>query len=120
MNCRYCGQLIIGDSVKTLAYWNQTTDICHAECKAIGERTEAFDCQTIDADCNDCKHFQRGNLIQNWLSDMADGKATKRLVNMGIFNGMCQRFNTPAKAFPKMSTGRSCFEHRRNIPRVVA
>lgn len=95
-HCRYCGKP--GATIKTLAYWNQTPDICHPECKAAGERQEAIDCQVIDADCNDCIHFQRGQII---------GGIPKAIT------GHCGKFNKPTMAYPHFWTGRECFEHRR-------
>jgi hypothetical protein len=112
-NCRYCN-LPVSDPVETLAYWNQTPDVCHAECKVAGERQEAIDCQIIDADCNDCKHFKRGYDVKRWLSCMVDEKPSFVLENMGINVGHCLKFNKITQAFPHMSTGRECFEHRRN------
>lgn len=79
----------------------------------MGERQEATDCQTIDADCNDCRHFQRGEVVKRWLSAMIDKKAGLLLVNMGIVKGHCLKFNHPTEAYPHASTGRDCFEHRR-------
>jgi len=111
--CRYCGKP--GASVATLSYWNQVKCLCHPDCKLTGEREEAIDCQTIDADCNDCLYFKRGELVKRWLSGMRDGKATLVLVNMGIVRGYCLKFNRPTEAFPHMSTGRECFQHRLTV-----
>lgn len=97
--CRYCGKP--GASVRTLAYWNQTPDLCHAECKSPGEKQEAIDCQVLDADCNDCVHFQRGKII---------GGIPK------AFSGHCLKFDRPTTAYPHFWTGRECFEHRRLVP----
>ena len=96
MTCRYCDKPINDPGVKTLAYWGGNEYRCHAECMVAGERQEAFDCQVIDADCNDCRHFKR--LVQ---------------VGRNISKGHCLRFDRPETAFPHMSTGRECFEHRR-------
>lgn len=101
-------------AVKTLTYWNQVPFFCHAECKKSGELQEAIDCQTLDADCNDCKHFKRGQIVERWLSDMFNGKCIYRLTNMGIVKGHCLKLNQPTEAYPHMSTLRTCFEHRRD------
>jgi len=99
MNCRYCNKLIDdADWVTTLAYWNQTPDVCHSGCKQSGERQEAIDCQTIDADCNDCKHFKRGQII---------GGIPKAI------SGRCLLDDTVTYAYPHFWTGKECFEHRR-------
>lgn len=113
MNCRYCSNWIDGPVATTLAYWNQTPDACHPECKTDGEKREAFECQLLDADCNDCKYFRRGYNVQRWLSTMIDKKPAWVLTNMGINRGICNKFNKPTEAFPHMSTGRACFEHRK-------
>lgn len=112
--CRYCSNPVEpADAVRTLSYWNQHEYVCHAACKNDGERQEAIDCQTIDADCNDCKHFKRGELVKRWLAGMVDGKSKNILVNMGFARGHCLRFDTPTIARPHMSSGLHCFEHRR-------
>lgn len=115
MNCRYCNNPLLDfeKAAKTLGYWNQFPFDCHPECKVAGERQEAIDCQVIDADCNDCKHFQRGEVVKKLLSCMDGGKAGMRLVNMGTVNGKCLKFSRPTQAYPHMWTGRECFEHRR-------
>lgn len=53
---------------------------------------EAYECQCIDADCNDCLHFER----------------------ISMNNGVCLKYDRPTTASPKMSTGYPCFEHRKN------
>lgn len=112
--CRYCSKPIeAGREVKTLAYWNQTPDICHVECKQPGEKQEALDCQTIDADCNDCIFFQRGEVVKKLLSAIVDGKPTMVLTNMGCVTGYCSLFDGATMAYPHQWTGRQCFHHRR-------
>lgn len=109
--CRYCGlELLPVDSVKTVSYWNEQTYYCHRVCKVAGERQEAIDCQTIDADCNDCKHFKRGRLTRP-ATDTAPGS--------GSFTGQCLKFNKPTIATVKLSTGHECFEHRRLQPELI-
>ncbi len=56
--------------------------------------------QTIDADCNDCRHFQRGQM-------------TKRLGHVE-FAGRCLRFDCSTTAYPMQFTGHGCFEHRKS------
>jgi hypothetical protein len=113
--CRYCNGLFAVQSqpVVTLAYWNQNRFVCHAVCKKEGERQEALNCQTIDADCNDCRHFRRGEIVYAWLSDMQNKKKITRFVNMGCITGFCIKFRKLTMAYPHMWTGRPCFEHRR-------
>lgn len=115
MICRYCSLPVnLSDAVVTHSYWQGLKFVCHKDCKVTGEKGEAIDCQTIDADCNDCRHFERGELVKRWLSAIVDGKSAKKLVNMGIVKGHCANFNRPTEAYPHMSTGWECFEHRRS------
>lgn len=114
MKCRYCQHSITPEELaQTNAYWGGMPDVCHKACKVEGVKREAFDCQMIDADCNDCLHFQRGYDVQRWLSCMEDKKPSFRLVNMGINVGLCRRFVKVTEAYPNKWTGRECFEHRR-------
>src|SRR3954469_10640068 len=115
MNCRYCN-LPVEEKDKTIthSYWQGVPFICHKSCKVEGEKEEAYLCQNIDADCNDCKYFKRGTLVKKELSDIIDGKPGKRLVNMGYFEGHCLKFDKPAIACPKQCTGLKCFEHRKD------
>ena len=96
LTCRYCDKPVETDSVVTHSYWQGVKFVSHAACKVVGEKSEALECQTIDADCNDCRHFQRGQLV---------GKE--------VWSGHCQKFNHKTRAYPKKWTGRECFEHRR-------
>lgn len=114
--CRYCDKELSDDScVITYSYWNtsKTKYYCHKECKLAGEKQEALDCQIIDSACNSCKFFKRGELIKKWLSSMVNGKSAKILVNMGIFNGHCLKFDKPVQTSPTNWEGLECFEHRR-------
>lgn len=112
--CRYCNQTIaFGELAFVVSYWKNVTHPCHAKCKSEGAAREAIECQTIDADCNDCKHFKRDFSVTRNLSCMKNGKQSTQLVHMGIIEGQCLKFNKPTQAFPNKWTGRECFEHRR-------
>lgn len=56
--------------------------------------------QTIDADCNDCRHFKRGLMTRR-------GQHVE-------FAGQCMRFHCPTTAYPMQFTGHKCFEHRKS------
>lgn len=117
MTCRYC-HLPVEHSVRTLAYWNQTPDVCHPECRAAGERQEAIDCQTIDADCNNCRHYQRGKIAPKQISKVKtqDGRIVDVIYKPEIFiDGQCLKFNKPVLACPNKWSGLECFEHREVI-----
>jgi len=114
--CRYCGKtLLLEDAVVSLTYWNQIKFFVHPECKLAGEKQEAFDCQCIDADCNDCKHFKRGKLAPQTISQLHkfNGDLVPVIHQPNVFNGHCLKLNKPTSANPNKWTGHSCFEHRR-------
>ena len=101
--CRYCDKPVeAGDGAKTAAAWSLRENPlfslypCHEACKGPGEALEAYLCQTIDRDCNDCVFFKRGKLIAK-----------------GVFEGHCLKFDRPTKAFPGQATGHPCFVHRK-------
>jgi len=113
--CRYCERPVDElDAVKTLPYWNYSQSelalsefVCHAGCKISGEKQEAYDCQVIDADCNDCRYFLRAAPgIPKWT-----GRNFTLCTN--IVNGWCARFSRITCAWPHSWTGRECFVHRR-------
>ncbi len=95
--CRYCGQLVRHDAAITHGYWTGLPFLCHQACREAGQKDEARECQTIDADCNDCRFFERGKL------------AAKE-----IWTGYCAHWQGPTRAFPKKWTGRPCFVHRKS------
>lgn len=116
MTCRYCGKEIEGASATTFAYWSATPFPCHPACKESGEKQEALDCQIIDADCNDCRHYKRGKLAGSIVSNVTrpDGTVVEIGHKPNIFiGGTCLKFNKPTVAQPNKWTGHECFEHRR-------
>ena len=109
MNCRYCHSPVDdSDCVTTLAYWNQTPDVCHSGCKQEGEKQEAIECQVIDADCNDCKHFKR-----NGRTNEVKGTATTMGAKATSVWGDCLKLGKPTTGHPHFWSGKECFEHRR-------
>jgi hypothetical protein len=89
--CRYCHKLAIDNPVITKGYWSSSWALCHPECKKEGEREEAYECQKIDSDCNDCKFFKRIKGIE----------------------GTCEKFNKKTTANPNFCSSHNCFEHRK-------
>lgn len=89
-------------------YWLTTADI--TVLKQIGQyrdkpedfmsKEDVLAQQTIDADCNDCRHFGRGQI-------------TSKAGGIIVWSGHCRKFDQPTKAYPNQYTGRECFEHRR-------
>ena len=99
--CRLCGEPANYENFDILyGYWNAGLFICHEACKLQAIKDEAYECQVIDADCNDCKHFKRGKMIQKGIGS--------------IWEGVCLKFNKPTRAFPNFCSGHKCFEHRRS------
>lgn len=110
--CRYCDCTVQeAEAVITFSYWHGNPFICHRECKDAGMKQEAFDCQSIDSDCNDCKHFRRGELIKRDFWDCGLGRMVS--VNTEVWTGHCLKFDRETRAYPMKWTGRACFEHRR-------
>lgn len=96
--CRGCD--LPNPDAKYTSYWGWQTIRVHEACKQKTYTDEAYECQLIDADCNDCKNFKRGEM-----------KGKDKFSR--IWNGHCLKFDKPTIAYPMMATGRDCFEHRR-------
>lgn len=86
--------------------------MCHKACKQPGERQEAMNCQELDADCNDCKFFQRTPQEKVWYPMFVETAPTE---NKFVMVGNCLKFNNRTYGHPKTWTGHQCFEHRRKI-----
>lgn len=95
-HCHFCEKIVETQSVVS-SYWSGNKFACHKDCKKLSIEETAFICQNIDADCNDCKFFQRG-----------------RLIEPGVFAGHCLKFNNATMAYPNTATGKPCFEHRKS------
>ncbi len=96
--CRYCRQAGCDDV--TPSYWLGGAYPCHRACKVEGYANEAYECQKIDADCNDCKHFKREKHLSK------GGK--------GIWQGQCLKFDCLTLAYPNFCSNKQCFEHRKD------
>jgi len=94
-------------------YWSTLAPL-HLECMTKEEIVEAkkFDAkltpddllemQTIDADCNDCRHFKRGPM--------------RKGLGITCFEGHCLSFDKPTLAWPMQFSGHECFAHRKSNP----
>ena len=103
--CRGCRLPILPGEPRSevAAYWTPHAKYAvHKACKTLAIKTEAFECQLIDADCNDCKHFERDLTWQKREGSSGGGQP-----------GRCQKFGKPTRAWPNTCTGHACFEHRR-------
>ena len=93
--CRVCGTRVERKDFEVyFTYWTfpgvgPRWCCAHRDCVKAGYAQEAYECQCIDADCNDCKHFDRPN-------------------------SHCRKLDKPTKANPGQATCHPCFEHRRN------
>jgi hypothetical protein len=93
--CRGCGLPLGADTFAVwTTYWQALYAGCHAACRDAGMKAEAFECQVIDADCNDCAHFRRvsGN------------------------KGTCAKTGADVAANPVFASCLPCFEHRKSAP----
>lgn len=114
--CRYCSLAIPEQELATThGYWGGSPFLCHKQCKDAGIKQEAYDCQLIDADCNDCKHFKRGKLLPPVVSFLkrTDSSVAQVTHQPNVFNGHCLKFDRPTLAQPNKWSGLECFEHRR-------
>lgn len=123
-NCRYCKAPVNDKQTATLtySYWQGDPFICHKACKDAGIKREAYECQCIDADCNDCRHYRRGKLApqQISLTKTTDGRIVEIIYNPNIIiGGHCLKFDRKTNAYPNKWSGLECFEHRRAAKETV-
>ena len=115
--CRYCSLPVNrADAVVTHSYWQGMKFVSHKACKVNGEKAEALECQTIDADCNDCRHYKRGVSAPKQVSRYKNhkGEWVEIIYKPEIWiGGHCLKLDKPTIACPKKWTGHECFEHRR-------
>lgn len=91
--CRGCGLPVTGDDFAIwTTYWWSHHFPSHKACREPGMKEEAYECQLIDADCNDCRHFRRE----------------------GGNKGLCAKTSLPVIAHPVFCSGHQCFEHRKS------
>lgn len=141
--CGWCNQIIEEKDFDYLAgYWFPFIfRPVHTYCKKKYKDYEAFECQNIDKNCNDCKFFKRGKIQApltqehdflavdfkiNWTEERKwekDNKETlhhlplARLAKIGDmveFNGYCEKKNIPVHAQSNFACGYECFEHRKS------
>ena len=93
--CNICGEdLTEGTFSQYTTYWSS---IIAPKCKSCDSSQDTYECQKIDADCNDCIYFKRGELEAK-----------------GIFSGWCTKFNKEVKAYPNFCSAHKCFVHRKD------
>jgi hypothetical protein len=94
MNCALCQN----EGKRSRGYWSAGGFFCDAH-QPIVSPEDIYEMQKIDADCNDCIHFQRGPMM--------------KVPGLTVFHGLCLKHDVPTKAYPGQFTGHDCFEHRR-------
>lgn len=106
--CRHCRKPVEREDADILAaYWTHSDlgplwQVVHKECKIPGRNEEALLCQRLDADCNDCGHFQRGvNVAPEWA--------------WRDHPGWCAKLSKPVAAQPNFASLLPCFEHRKDV-----
>lgn len=95
--CPKCRLPIGGNEKWITSYWGNCKLPYHEVCLPTKAETEESKrlCKEIDSDCNDCRHFSRGE----WLSK-------------GVCSGRCTKFDKPTEARPNFYSGKECFEMR--------
>ena len=107
MICRYCKQPIVGAAAPTHSYWSAVPFVSHPACRVAGYKAEAYECQLIDSDCNDCRFFTRDEMISKeiWqgrcLNDARHPRPHARIEGDRVW------------AFPNFASDHPCFVHRR-------
>jgi hypothetical protein len=109
--CRGCGEEVHANNFSIWhTYWQALWAPCHEGCRDVGMKEESYECQCIDADCNDCRHFQRGVTVPH------DAETNKNafLPLIGGVKGNCLKRSENVVANPKRASCNECFEHRRS------
>ena len=108
IKCYYCKEITTKDNrIVAFGYWNGFRMWSHKECEKEGYKKVAYECQSIDSDCNDCKYFKRTIMM---------GK--------GVWKGQCiNEKRNPQEhaklkedkvlAYPNFCSGHICFVHRK-------
>ena len=98
--CRFCGKPVEhSDFALAFSYWkiNGVGPLwasSHKACLSEGAKREAYECQCLDAACNDCRHFQRSSGPR----------------------GLCALDATERITFPCHAEANPCFVHRKDHP----
>jgi hypothetical protein len=106
--CRYCEQAVAPDeAVPTVSYWKAVPFVAHPACRVAGYKREAYECQCLDADCNDCTFFTRSRMVgkEIWIGRCANAARQPQ--------GHAKLDGESVHAFPNFSSGHPCFVHRR-------
>lgn len=110
--CCHCGKKLKEVFIIT-SYWTPMWKPCCSEkCANEGYKKEEFECQKIDANCNECKFFKRECFDENTKPQ------THNLFQpIGCYVGTClnkksKYFNKKIGANRNLYQGMECFVHR--------
>lgn len=133
--CRHCDKEVMREDADVIVgYWTPVWFIAHKDCVRIGKSEEAYACQKIDADCNDCRHFQRQHHNKRFSNqimiapkthpplftgrEVEDAASQRAYIVQGLmigsYDGHCNKFDMPTAGWPNQSTGKTCFIHRKD------
>lgn len=122
-SCRYCKKAVNREDAEiTTTYWWPRYSLSHKACKTQGEQSEAYECQTIDANCNDCRYFNRKHNAGNGVYYGACKKPVERGSKKPYwFNELpfkwrkrsLWREGYQVRAESNYATGYECFVHRK-------
>ena len=105
--CRYCEKKVKEkDFCITTTYWWPRWATSHKQCKEMGEKIEAYECQTIDASHNDCKYFQREHFDEKRKGDKGF------IPKIGVWVGYCTKCKKEVTTSRNFSENIPCFVHR--------
>lgn len=105
--CTWCKKLNVDDIY--YSYWNATWIPTHKECKQLLSKDTAYECQVVDANCNDCKFFISKKTHKSRSDSWRTGECKKGNANMKLFSD-----KYPAIAQPNFCQGNDCFVHRKD------
>lgn len=110
--CRHCNGKMTEDTFDiNIGYWASVWHPVHKDCAKECRVEEAYECQKIDAGCNDCKFFQRG-VIGGVKADTGLNAFFPKIKGQ---IGFCSKNNYQVEAFPVSYYGMPCFVHRKEI-----
>lgn len=117
--CYYCKKEITGESIPARFYWtkNKTGEKrSHPECLREGFALQCYECQCIDADCNDCKFFVRGERKGDGIFTGActSPNGAQEAQRKNAYETQDDRLARKVWAFTAFASGRPCFVHRKD------
>ena len=101
--CRRC-DAALSEVVVGSTYWSaKKQPFCSDTCKRLDEVECVYECQKIDANCNECVHFKREELQK------VPG------IPGGVWHGQCLKKGVPTEGISRWYQGHECFEHRKDV-----